>query len=63
MECGVPDAQQDGHVPTPCLGLLAWDETRATLAEAALEDLVARKREAVTVTDLLLRPKRRQRSA
>lgn len=43
--------------------LLAWEERRMTLAEAALGALVAPDREEVTVTDLLPRPKRRPRSA
>jgi len=43
--------------------LLAWEEKRMALAEAALESLVAPKREEVTITDLLPQPKRRPRSA
>ena len=43
--------------------LLAWEEKRMTLAEAALESLVAPEREELSVTDLLPQPKRRRRSA
>jgi hypothetical protein len=44
--------------------LLAWEEKRMALAEAALEALVAPSREeATTVTELLPQPKRRRRSA
>ena len=43
--------------------LLAWEEKRMALAEAALEALVAPTREEVTVTDLLPQPKRRRRPA
>ncbi len=43
--------------------LLAWEEKRMALAEAALKALVAADRERVTVTDLLPQPKRRRRSA
>ncbi len=42
--------------------LLAWEEKRMALAEAALEDLVALEREEVTVTELLPQPKRRRRA-
>ena len=42
--------------------LLAWEEKRMALAEAALEDLVAPEREEVTVTELLPQPKRRRRA-
>jgi hypothetical protein len=41
--------------------LLAWEEKRMALAEAALEALVAR--EPSSVTDLLPQAKRRRRSA
>lgn len=41
--------------------LLAWEEKRMELAEAALEALVARAREEVSVTDLLPRAKMRRR--
>jgi len=41
--------------------LLAWEEKRMAMAEAALEALVAPKREELTVTDLLPQPKRRGR--
>ncbi len=41
--------------------LLAWEEKRMALAEAALKALVASDRERVTVTDLLPQPKRRRR--
>lgn len=43
--------------------LLAWEERRMAIAEAALEALVAPDRERTTVTDLLPQPKRRRRSA
>ena len=43
--------------------LLAWEEKRMALAEAALESLVAPKREEVTISDLLPPPKRRRHSA
>lgn len=43
--------------------LLAWEEKRMALAEAALEALVAPEGEEVTVTDLLPRPKQRRRTA
>ena len=43
--------------------LLAWEERRMAMAEAALEALVAPDRERTTVTDLLPQPKRRRRSA
>jgi hypothetical protein len=43
--------------------LLAWEEKRMALAEAALEALTSPGREAVSITDLLPQPKRRQRSA
>jgi len=42
--------------------LLAREEKRMALAEAALEDLVAPEREEVTVTELLPQPKRRRRA-
>ena len=43
--------------------LLAWEEKRIALAEAALEELVAPGREEVSVANLLPQPKRRPRSA
>ncbi|KQY56434.1 hypothetical protein ASG90_13490 [Nocardioides sp. Soil797] len=43
--------------------LLAWEERRMAMAEAALQSLVAPDREQVTITDLLPQPKRRRRSA
>jgi len=43
--------------------LLAREEKRMELAEAAMEALVAPTREEVTVTDLLPQPKRRRRPA
>ncbi|RHW27755.1 hypothetical protein D0Z08_07870 [Nocardioides immobilis] len=43
--------------------LLAWEEKRVALAEAALEALTAPDREPPPVTDLLPQPKRRRRSA
>jgi hypothetical protein len=43
--------------------LLAWEEKRMALAEAALKALVAPDREPTSVTDLLSQPKRRRRSA
>jgi hypothetical protein len=43
--------------------LLAWEEKRMALAEAALEALVAPGRKEVKITDLLPQPKRRRRSA
>ena len=42
--------------------LLAWEEKRIALAEAALKTLVAPGREEVTVTDLFPQPKRRRRA-
>ena len=41
--------------------LLAWEEKRMALTEAALEALVAPGREEVNVTDLLPQPKQRRR--
>jgi hypothetical protein len=43
--------------------LLAWEEKRMALAEAALEACVAPVREQVTVRALLPQPERRRRSA
>ena len=43
--------------------LLAWEEKRMELAEAALDALVAPEREMTSITDLLPQPKRRWRSA
>lgn len=43
--------------------LLAWEEKRMELAEAALDALVAPRRGELTVADLLPQPKRRRRSA
>jgi hypothetical protein len=43
--------------------LLAWEEKRMELAEAALDALVATEREMIAITDLLPQPKRRRRSA
>ena len=43
--------------------LLAWEEKRIALAEAALEALLAPDREEGRVADLLPPPKRRRRSA
>jgi hypothetical protein len=43
--------------------LLAWEENRMALAEAALEALLVPDREPTTVTDLLPQPKRRRRTA
>ena len=43
--------------------LMAWEERRMALAEAALEALVAPTREEVTVADLLPQAKRRRRPA
>lgn len=43
--------------------LLAWEERRMALAEAALEALIAPDRKRTTVTDLLPPPKRHPRSA
>ncbi|WP_248580631.1 hypothetical protein [Nocardioides sp. InS609-2] len=43
--------------------LLAWEEKRMALAQAALEALVAPDRDEMTVIDLLPQPKRRRRSA
>jgi hypothetical protein len=40
--------------------LLAWEEKRMALARAALETLVAPKREELPITDLLPQPKRRR---
>ncbi|MGK2876784.1 MAG: hypothetical protein ACSLEW_14305 [Nocardioides sp.] len=43
--------------------LLAWEEKRIALAEAAVEPLLAPDRGELTVTDLLPQAKRRRRSA
>jgi hypothetical protein len=43
--------------------LLAWEEKRMALAQAALDALVAPGRAEVTVTELLPQPKRRRHSA
>ena len=43
--------------------LLAWEERRMALAEAAVAAVVAPGREELTITDLLPQPKRRRRSA
>ena len=43
--------------------LLAWEEKRIELAEAALEALVAPDREPTRVADLLPQPKRQRRTA
>lgn len=43
--------------------LLAWEERRMALAEAALEALVAPVREELTISELLPQPKGRRRSA
>jgi hypothetical protein len=43
--------------------LLAYEEKRIALGEAALDALVGRTREASTIGDLLPQPKRRPRSA
>ena len=43
--------------------LLAWEEKRMALAEAALETLAAPGREEVELVDLLPQPKRRHRTA
>ncbi len=40
--------------------LLAWEEQRMAMAEAALEALVAPDREQTTVADLVPQPKRRR---
>lgn len=40
--------------------LLAWEEKRIALAEAALKALVTPAREEVSVSDLLPQPKRRR---
>lgn len=40
--------------------LLAWEEKRIALAEAALEDPLSPRREELTVTDLLPQPQRRR---
>lgn len=42
--------------------LLAWEEKRMELAEAALEALVAAPRDEVGIPDLLPQPKRRRRA-
>lgn len=42
--------------------LLAWEERRIAMAEAASNALVTRRREAPAINDLLPRPKRRARS-
>ncbi len=43
--------------------LLAWEEKRIALAEAALQAFIAPVREQTSVTDLLPQPKRRRHSA
>jgi len=43
--------------------LLAWEERRMAMAEAALAALIAPDRELETIRDLLPQPKRRRRSA
>jgi len=43
--------------------LLAWEERRMAMAEAALEALLDPDHRAETITDLLPQPKRRRRSA
>jgi len=43
--------------------LLAWEERRMAMAEAALQALVDPDRRSESVTDLLPQPKRRRRSA
>ena len=43
--------------------LLAWEERRMAMAEAALKALLAPGREQTTVADLLPQPKRRRRLA
>ena len=43
--------------------LLAWEEKRMALAEAALDAPIAPEREEVTLSDLLPQAKRRRRSA
>lgn len=43
--------------------LLAWEEKRMALSEAALEELVAPRREDDRLVDRLPKPKRRPRSA
>lgn len=43
--------------------LLAWEERRMEMAEAALAALVAPDREPETIRDLLPQPKRRRQSA
>jgi len=43
--------------------LMAWEERRMAIAEAALEALVAPDRKRTTVTDLLPQPKRNRRTA
>ncbi|WP_310964906.1 hypothetical protein [Nocardioides terrisoli] len=43
--------------------LLAWEEKRIALAEAALETLVAPEREEVKLVEMLPQPKRRSHSA
>lgn len=42
--------------------LLAWEEKRIALAEAAQQALLAHEREGIGVTDLLPQPKRRRRA-
>jgi hypothetical protein len=42
--------------------LLAWEEKRMAVAEAALEAIVAPDREEMSVTDLLPQSKRRRRA-
>ena len=43
--------------------LLAWEERRMAMAEAALKSLFDPDRRPETVTDLLPQPKQRRRSA
>ncbi len=43
--------------------LLAWEEKRMELAEAALDAFVAHERDPIAINELLPQPKRRPRSA
>lgn len=68
---GYQNLKDRGLVPPPVMThpdrwrldqLLAWEEERMTLAEAALEALAAPERQQLAVADLLPRPKRRRRA-
>ena len=66
---GYPNLKDRELVPPPVMThpdrwrldqLLAWEEKRMALAEAALEALITPDREPSSVSDLLPKPKRRR---